>query len=53
MSGMSCKDLGKYFGGVSGALITMTHNKVTRETAENRQLKRRIGKIKKRISTAL
>jgi len=26
MTGITCKDLGKYFGGVSGALITMMHN---------------------------
>jgi chromosomal replication initiation ATPase DnaA len=33
VSGMSCKDLGEYFGGESGALITMMHNRVTKQVA--------------------
>jgi putative transposase len=49
LSGMSCKDLGEYFGGVSGALITIMNNRVAREAAENRQLRRRIDRVKKRI----
>ena len=28
MSGMSCKDLAEYFGGVSGALIIIMHNRI-------------------------
>jgi len=28
MTGITCKDLGEYFGGVSGALITMMHNRI-------------------------
>jgi len=34
VSGMSGKDLGGHFGGVSGALITMMHNRIAEETAE-------------------
>jgi len=49
MSGLSCKDLGLYFGGVSGALITIMHKRIAEESAQNRGLKRRIGAIKKRI----
>ncbi|UCD80536.1 MAG: transposase [Desulfobacterales bacterium] len=49
LSGMSCKDLGIYFGGVSGALITMMYNRVTKETEKNKQLKSKIGKAKKQI----
>ena len=48
VSGMSCKDLGEYFGGVSGALITMMHNRIAAESNRNRRLKRRIDKIKSR-----
>lgn len=49
MSGMSCTDLGKYFGGVSGALITMMYNRVTKDASKNRRLKGKINKIKQRI----
>ena len=49
ISGMSCTDLGMYFGGVSGALITMMYNRVTKETSKNRRLKGKINKVKQRI----
>jgi REP element-mobilizing transposase RayT len=49
MSGMSCTDLGNYFGGVSGALITMMYNRVAKEASKNRRLKGRINKVKQRI----
>ena len=29
MTGLTCKDLDEYFGGVSGALITMMHSRIT------------------------
>ena len=50
ISGLSCTDLGLYFGGVSGALITMMYNRVSNEAANNRRFKGRIEKIKRRIS---
>jgi hypothetical protein len=46
---MSGKDLGGHFDGVSGGLITRMHNLIAEETAQNRQLNRRIEKTKKRI----
>ncbi len=49
MSGMSCKDLGEYFGGVSGALITIMHNRIADESRQNKRLKHRIDKIRKQI----
>jgi chromosomal replication initiation ATPase DnaA len=49
VSGMSGKDLGGHFDGVSGGLITRMHNLIAEETAQNRQLNRRIEKTKKRI----
>jgi chromosomal replication initiation ATPase DnaA len=49
MCGMSCTELGHYFGGVSGALITMMYNRVSKESSKNRRLKGRINKIKQRI----
>ena len=47
LSGMSCKDLGLYFGGVSGALITIMHKRIAEKSAQNRKLKRKIDTIKK------
>jgi hypothetical protein len=41
--------LGEYFGGVSGALITMMHKRIAEESMQNRGLKRRIDVIRKRI----
>ena len=49
VSGMSGKDLGGHFGGVSAALITRMYNRIVEETAQNQRLKRRIEKTKKRI----
>jgi hypothetical protein len=49
VSRMSCIDLGEYFGGVSGALITMMHNRIAVESNRNRRLKRRIYNIRNQI----
>jgi len=49
MSGASCKDLGLYFGGVSGALITIMHKRIAEESNRSRRFKRRIDTIRKRI----
>ena len=47
MTGITCKDLGEYFGGVSGAL--MMHNRIADESKKNKRLKGRINKIRKQI----
>jgi hypothetical protein len=49
LSGMFCKDLGIYFGGVSVALITIMCNRIAQEVAQNRCFKHRLEKTKKRI----
>jgi REP element-mobilizing transposase RayT len=49
LSGMSCKQLGFYFGGVSGALITIMFNRIVQEAMQNRRFNHRIEKIKKQI----
>lgn len=49
LTGLSCKDLGSYFGSVSGASITMTYNRAAGEIAKNRRLKGRSNKIKNRL----
>ena len=51
MTGITCKDLGEYFGGVSGALITMMHNRIADELKNNKRLKGRIDKIRNEILT--
>jgi hypothetical protein len=43
------RQLGNFFGGVSGAAITVRYNKITEEIAGNKRLKRKAGKIKARI----
>ncbi len=49
MSGVSCKNLGLYFGGVSGALITIMHKRIAEESARSRRFKLRINTIRKQI----
>jgi REP element-mobilizing transposase RayT len=49
LGGISCSDLGVFFGGVSGALITMMEKRIAEETTKNPRLKYKIEKIKKQI----
>ncbi len=49
LSGITCSKLGDYFGGVSGAAITVRYNKVAEEMARDKRLKRKVSKIKSRI----
>ncbi len=49
LSGATCNDLGDYFGAVSGAAITVRYNKIVKEMAVDKKLKRKVGKIKARI----
>jgi REP element-mobilizing transposase RayT len=49
LGGISCSDLGVFFGGVSGALITMMEKRIAEETSRNPRLKQKIQKIKKEI----
>ena len=49
MSGLSGKDLGMYFGGVSGALITIMYNRTAQEMTQNRRLRNKIERIKQNI----
>lgn len=52
MTGITCKDLGEYFGGVSGALITMMQNRIAAESEKNKRLKGRINSIRNQILKA-
>ncbi|MBW2410699.1 MAG: transposase [Deltaproteobacteria bacterium] len=49
LTGISCKDLGSYFGGVSGALITIMHHRIEKEANENKQFDNKLKKIKNQI----
>jgi putative transposase len=49
LSGIPCKELGNYFGGVSGAAVTLIYNQVAGEAARNRRLRTKANKIKKQI----
>jgi len=49
LSGATCSKLGACFGGVSGAAITVRYNKVVKEMAEDKKLKRKAGKIKAQL----
>jgi hypothetical protein len=49
LSRLSCNELGDFFGGVSGALITMMSRRITEEIGRNRLLKNKIEKIKDQI----
>lgn len=49
LGGISCSDLGVFFGGVSGALITMMEKRIAEEITRNPRLKHKIEKIKKEI----
>ena len=49
MTGITCKDLGECFGGVSGALITMMHNRIAEDSKSNKRLKGRIDNIRNQI----
>ena len=49
LSGATCIELGDFFGGVSGAAITVRYNKIAEEMAGDKRLKRKVSKIKTRI----
>jgi chromosomal replication initiation ATPase DnaA len=49
LTGLTCKELGVYFDGVSGALISIMCNRIAGERARNKKLKARIEKIKREI----
>lgn len=49
LSGLTWKDLGIYFGGVSRALITMRANPIERRQIRDQVFEERIEKIKRQI----
>ena len=49
LSGLSGRDLGLYFGGVSGALITIMHKRISKEAVQNYRFKKKLEKSKEQI----
>ena len=49
LSGVSCKDLGAFFDGISGAAITMKYNKINAELTQNKKLRDKIINLKKQL----
>ncbi len=49
MTGESGIALGRYFGGISGAGITVRCNDITKKIQSDRTLKGRVNRIRKRI----
>ena len=49
LSGVSCKDLGAFFDGISGAAITMKYNQMNTELMRNKKLSDKIATLKKQL----
>jgi len=49
LTGENGADLGKYFGNISGAGITVRYNHLAKQIQLNRKLRRRIKRIKNKI----
>ena len=50
LSGLSCQELGRHFGGLSGAAITMRHHHVLHQMANDRHLMQDISHIRRRLA---
>ncbi|GBD98979.1 chromosomal replication initiation protein [bacterium BMS3Abin07] len=46
LSGLSCKELGKYFNEISGAAITMKYRQVTKGMTTDKKLRQKVNRIK-------
>ena len=49
LTGITCKELGNYFGGVSGAAVTLSYNQVASDVTRNKRLQSKTNRIKKQI----
>ena len=47
--GVSCKDIGTFFDGVSGAAITMNYNQMNTKLMRNKKLSNKIAALKKQL----
>ncbi len=49
LSGESGVDLGKYFGNICGAAVTVRYKQISEQISRNRRLKGRVNRVKKKI----
>ncbi|MFH1674676.1 MAG: hypothetical protein ABIF87_14800 [Pseudomonadota bacterium] len=49
LSGKTCKELGEYFGGITGPGITMKYNLINNEMKQDKRLKGKLVRIKKQL----
>ena len=49
ISGASCKDIGAFFDGISGAAITMKYNPMNAELLRNKKLRDKIATLKNKL----
>jgi REP element-mobilizing transposase RayT len=49
LSGESGVDLGKYFGNICGAAVTVRYKQISEQISRNRRLKGRVNRVKNRI----
>lgn len=49
MTGETCKMLGEFFGGISGAAVTVRYNHMSKELEGNAKFKSRVDRLRKRI----
>jgi chromosomal replication initiation ATPase DnaA len=49
LSGENGVDLGKYFGNICGAAVTVRQNHISEQIRRNRRLKGRVNRVKNRI----
>jgi REP element-mobilizing transposase RayT len=49
LTGISCKELGEFFGGISGAAITMKYKQCSGEIITNKKLRQKINRINRKI----
>jgi hypothetical protein len=47
---MTCKVLGEYFGGISGAGITMKYNQMKETLDQDKKLNKKIMKIRRKLN---
>ena len=50
LSGLSCQDLGQYFGGVSGAAVTMRYKHVEKRLAQDPKQARDMARMRRALT---
>lgn len=48
-SGLSCKEVGTFFNGISGAAITMRYKQVAKDVASDKSLRRKVNRLRKHL----